>query len=45
MGLTLNQWLKSLHLDSLVNAGIYVLSPAVIELVRSERYLDMPDLN
>ena len=28
----------------LVNAGIYVLEPSTINLLRSETYLDMPDL-
>ena len=28
----------------LVNAGIYVLSPSIIELVKRNEYLDMPEL-
>ena len=28
----------------LVNAGIYVVNPNILELVKKDQYLDMPDL-
>ena len=43
-GINFTSMVEKPSFRQLVNAGIYVLSPAVIELVREERYLDMPEL-
>ena len=31
-------------ISQLINAGIYILNPKIIKLIKSDHYIDMPDL-
>ena len=43
-GINFQSMVEKPSFRQLVNAGIYVLNPSVIKLVREEKYLDMPEL-
>ena len=43
-GIKLNGFQEKPSYRKLINAGIYVLNPNLISLIKSEEYLDMPNL-
>ena len=43
-GINFESMVEKPSFRQLVNAGIYVLNPSVIKLVKEEKHLDMPDL-
>lgn len=43
-GISFKSMIEKPSFKQLVNAGIYVVDPFIIEFIKSEEYLDMPDL-
>tara|TARA_Y100000739_G_C20570468_1_gene447500 strand:+ start:213 stop:1283 length:1071 start_codon:yes stop_codon:yes gene_type:complete len=43
-GIQFKSMIEKPSFKQLVNAGIYVLNPSVLELLKNKEYLDMPDL-
>ena len=43
-GIKLKSMIEKPSFRQLVNAGIYVLNPSVLELIKQKKYIDMPEL-
>ena len=43
-GISFKSILEKPSIKQLVNAGIYVVDPSIVEFIKSDEYLDMPDL-